>query len=174
MLFSRPGKPFPQTPAGSLFLHPVLLGDIKLLQISLWIPTSLLHPTHSLLFPHSCPVAVEADFITEIMSGPEWALGQLLNEQREWGEAGGGAAYRILGAKSLGKGLGTVGCSTWRHMEPGRGRRGLRAEVQLRSDLQSFERHQWSLLQNSLLKIPSHTHSTVCSVSPLPASQWPS
>lgn len=57
----------------------------------LWTPTSLLRPTHGLLFPHSCPVAVGADFITEIMSGPEWALGQLLNEQREWGEAGGGA-----------------------------------------------------------------------------------
>lgn len=114
-----------------------------LLQMSLWTSTSLLCPTHCLLFPHSCPVAVGgADFITEIMSGPEWAPGQLLNEEREWGEAGGGA--------ETGSWVPRVWVRVWHVYGTRQGVGGW----ELRSDLQSFERHQWSLLQNTLLKIP--------------------
>lgn len=152
MLFFRPDKPFPQTPAGPLFLYPVLLGDTTSCRSSSGHPPHYAsRPTHCLLFPHSCPVAVGgADFLTEIMSGPEWALGQLLNEQREWDEAGGGA--------ETGTWVLRVRVRVW-YMEPDRSGRGMGAEILLRSDHQSFERHQWSLLQNPL-KNPQ-LHSTV-------------
>lgn len=92
LLFSRRGKPFTQTRAGPLFLHLVLPGDITSCRSPSEPPPHCTTPhTVSCSSQLSCGVGWGADFITEIMSGPEWAFSQLLSEQREWGEAGEGA-----------------------------------------------------------------------------------